>query len=433
MTMADTKKTAKLTFDGKEIELPILSPSAGPDVLDIRKLYAQGNVFTYDPGFTSTAACDSTITFIDGDLGELLHRGYPIDQLAEKSHFLEVSYLLLYGELPSAVQLEDFEARVTQHTMLHEQMVYFYRGFRRDAHPMAIMTGVVGAMSAFYHDSTDITDPWQREVATIRLIAKMPTIAAWAYKFSIGQPFVYPRNDLDYASNFLRMCFSVPAEEYDVNPILSRAMDRIFTLHADHEQNASTSTVRLASSSGANPFACIAAGIACLWGPAHGGANQACLEMLREIGTVDRIPEYIARAKDRDDPFRLMGFGHRVYKNFDPRAKVMKQSADEVLELLGIENNPTLQVAKELERIAVEDPYFKEKKLYPNVDFYSGIILDAMGFPTSMFTPIFALARTVGWISQWKEMIADPQMKIGRPRQLYVGATMRDYVDVENR
>lgn len=431
--MADTKKTAKLTFDGKEIELPILSPSAGPDVLDIRKLYAQGDVFTYDPGFTSTAACDSTITFIDGDLGELLHRGYPIDQLAEKSHFLEVSYLLLYGELPSAVQLEDFEARVTQHTMLHEQMVYFYRGFRRDAHPMAIMTGVVGAMSAFYHDSTDITDPWQREVATIRLIAKMPTIAAWAYKFSIGQPFVYPRNDLDYASNFLRMCFSVPAEEYDVNPILSRAMDRIFTLHADHEQNASTSTVRLASSSGANPFACIAAGIACLWGPAHGGANQACLEMLREIGTVDRIPEYIARAKDRDDPFRLMGFGHRVYKNFDPRAKVMKQSADEVLELLGIENNPTLQVAKELERIAVEDPYFKEKKLYPNVDFYSGIILDAMGFPTSMFTPIFALARTVGWISQWKEMIADPQMKIGRPRQLYVGATMRDYVDVENR
>ncbi|MBT8413136.1 MAG: citrate (Si)-synthase [Boseongicola sp.] len=431
--MADTNKTAKLSFDGKELELPILSPSAGPDVLDIRKLYAQGDVFTYDPGFTSTAACDSTITFIDGDLGELLHRGYPIDQLAEKSHFLEVCYLLLYGELPSAVQLEDFESRVTNHTMLHEQMVYFYRGFRRDAHPMAIMTGVVGAMSAFYHDSTDITDPWQREVATIRLIAKMPTIAAWAYKFSIGQPFVYPRNDLDYASNFLRMCFSVPAEEYEVNPILSRAMDRIFTLHADHEQNASTSTVRLASSSGANPFACIAAGIACLWGPAHGGANQACLEMLREIGTVDRIPEYIARAKDKEDPFRLMGFGHRVYKNFDPRAKVMKQSADEVLDLLGIENNPTLQVAKELERIAIEDPYFKEKKLYPNVDFYSGIILDAMGFPTSMFTPIFALARTVGWISQWKEMIADPQMKIGRPRQLYVGPTARDYVDVENR
>ena len=431
--MAETKKMAKLSFDGKEIDLPILSPSVGPDVLDIRKLYAKADVFTYDPGFTSTAACDSTITFIDGNKGELLHRGYPIDQLAEKSHFLEVCYLLLYGDLPSADRLEDFESLVTNHTMLHEQMVYFYRGFRRDAHPMAVMTGVVGAMSAFYHDSTDITDPWQREVASIRLIAKMPTIAAWAYKFSIGQPFVYPRNDLDYASNFLRMCFSVPAEDYEVNPILSRAMDRIFTLHADHEQNASTSTVRLASSSGANPFACIAAGIACLWGPAHGGANQACLEMLREIGSVDRIPEYIARAKDKDDPFRLMGFGHRVYKNFDPRAKVMKQSADEVLGLLGIDNNPTLQVAKELERIAVEDPYFKEKKLYPNVDFYSGIILDAMGFPTSMFTPIFAVARTVGWISQWKEMIADPQMKIGRPRQLYVGETFRDYVDVEDR
>jgi citrate synthase len=433
MTMSDTKTTATLTIEGKTIELPILRPSAGPDVIDIRKLYAEADVFTYDPGFTSTASCDSSITFIDGDKGELLHRGYPIDQLAEKSHFLEVCYLLLYGELPTALQLEDFEKRVTMHTMLHEQMQYFFRGFRRDAHPMATMVGVVGAMSAFYHDSTDINDPWQREVASIRLIAKMPTIAAWAYKYSIGQPFVYPRNDLDYASNFLRMCFAVPAEEYVVNPILARAMDRIFTLHADHEQNASTSTVRLASSSGANPFACIAAGIACLWGPAHGGANQACLEMLREIGTVDRIPEFIARAKDKNDPFRLMGFGHRVYKNFDPRAKVMKQSADEVLDLLGIENNPTLQVAKELERIALQDPYFIDKKLYPNVDFYSGIILDAMGFPTSMFTPIFALARTVGWISQWKEMIADPQLKIGRPRQLYVGETYRDYVDVENR
>ena len=431
--MTDDKKTAKLSFGGKELELPMLSPTAGPDVIDIRKLYAEGDVFTYDPGFTSTAACDSTITFIDGDKGELLHRGYPIDQLAEKSHFLEVCYLLLYGELPKAAELEDFESRVTNHTMLHEQMVYFFRGFRRDAHPMAVMVGVVGAMSAFYHDSTDISDPWQREVASIRLIAKMPTIAAWAYKFSIGQPFIYPRNDLDYASNFLRMCFAVPAEDYQVNPILSRAMDRIFTLHADHEQNASTSTVRLASSSGANPFACIAAGIACLWGPAHGGANQACLEMLREIGTPDRIPEFVARAKDKNDPFRLMGFGHRVYKNFDPRAKVMKQSADEVLDLLGIENNPTLQVAKELEQIAIDDPYFAERKLYPNVDFYSGIILDAMGFPTSMFTPIFALARTVGWISQWKEMIADPAMKIGRPRQLYVGAPKRDYVDVENR
>jgi citrate synthase len=426
-------KTATLSFEGKSIELPILTPTAGPDVIDIRKLYAQADVFTYDPGFTSTASCDSTITFIDGDKGELLHRGYPIDQLAEKSHFLEVCYLLLYGDLPSAEQLEDFESRVTKHTMLHEQMQYFFRGFRRDAHPMATMVGVVGAMSAFYHDSTDVHDPWQREVASIRLIAKMPTIAAWAYKYSIGQPFVYPRNDLDYASNFLNMCFAVPAEPYVVNPIISRAMDRILTLHADHEQNASTSTVRLASSSGANPFACIAAGIACLWGPAHGGANQACLEMLREIGTVDRIPEFIARAKDKNDPFRLMGFGHRVYKNFDPRAKVMKQSADEVLDLLGIENNPTLQVAKELEKIALSDPYFQDKKLYPNVDFYSGIILDAIGFPTSMFTPVFAVARTVGWISQWKEMIADPQMKIGRPRQLYVGATRRDYVDVENR
>jgi len=431
--MSQANKTATLSFNGKELELPILSPTAGPDVIDIRKLYALGDVFTYDPGFTSTASCDSTITFIDGDKGELLHRGYPIDQLAEKSHFLEVCYLLLYGELPSAEQLEDFEARVTSHTMLHEQMQYFYRGFRRDAHPMATMVGVVGAMSAFYHDSTDISDPWQREVASIRLVAKMPTIAAWAYKYHIGQPFIYPRNDLDYAANFLHMCFAVPAENYQVNPIVSRAMDRIFTLHADHEQNASTSTVRLASSSGANPFACIAAGIACLWGPAHGGANQACLEMLREIGTPDRIPEFIDRAKDKNDPFRLMGFGHRVYKNFDPRAKVMKQSADEVLDLLGIENNPTLQVAKELEKLALEDAYFAEKKLYPNVDFYSGIILDAIGFPTSMFTPIFALARTVGWISQWKEMISDPQMKIGRPRQLYVGATRRDYVDVENR
>ncbi|MXY34832.1 MAG: citrate (Si)-synthase [Boseongicola sp. SB0664_bin_43] len=431
--MRESSKSAKLDIDGKEFELPMFSPTCGPDVIDIRRLYGDADVFTYDPGFTSTASCNSTITFIDGEEGVLLHRGYPIDQLAEKSHFLEVGYLLLYGELPSADQLEDFEGRVTAHTMLHEQMVNFFRGFRRDAHPMAIMVGVVGAMSAFYHDSTDVSDPWQREVASIRLVAKMPTIAAWAFKYHIGQPFIYPRNDLDYASNFLRMCFSVPAEDYEVNPIFSRAMDRILTLHADHEQNASTSTVRLASSSGANPFACIAAGIACLWGPAHGGANQACLEMLREIGSVDRIPEFIDRAKDRDDPFRLMGFGHRVYKNFDPRARVMKQSADEVLGLLGIENNPTLQVAMELERLALEDPYFKEKKLYPNVDFYSGIILDALGFPTSMFTPIFALARTVGWISQWKEMIADPQMKIGRPRQLYVGAEMRDYVDVENR
>ncbi|MCO8144334.1 citrate synthase [Rhodovulum tesquicola] len=431
--MAESTRTATLTLGDKSIDLPVLHPTAGPDVVDIGKLYGKMGVFTHDPSFTSTSSCESSITFIDGDLGELLHRGYPIDQLAEKSHYLEVCYLLLYGELPTAAQLEDFESRVTRHTMVHEQMHRFFTGFRRDAHPMAVMVGVVGAMSAFYHDSTDVNDPWQREVASIRLIAKLPTIAAMAYKYSVGQPFVYPRNDLDYASNFLRMCFAVPCEEYEVDPILTRAMDRILTLHADHEQNASTSTVRLASSSGANPFACIAAGIACLWGPAHGGANQACLEMLREIGTVERIPEYVARAKDKDDPFRLMGFGHRVYKNFDPRAKVMKQSAHEVLELLGIENNETLKVAMELEKIALEDEYFVSKKLYPNVDFYSGIILDAMGFPTSMFTPIFAVSRTVGWISQWKEMIADPNMRIGRPRQLYTGPTRRDYVDVEDR
>ena len=428
-----TEKTAKLTIGDESWEFPILDGSIGPSVVDIRTLYAKTGMFTYDPGFTSTAACDSDITYIDGDEGELLYRGYPIDQLAEKSHFLEVCYLLLYGELPTAAQMEDFETRVTNHTMLHEQLAYFFRGFRRDAHPMAVVCGAMGAMSAFYHDSTDINDPWQREVATIRMIAKMPTLVSWAYKYSIGQPFVYPNNSLDYASNFLNMCFSVPAAEYHVDPILSRAMDRIFTLHADHEQNASTSTVRLASSSGANPFACVAAGVACLWGPAHGGANEACLRMLREIGSVDRIPEYIKKAKDKDDPFRLMGFGHRVYKNFDPRATVMKQSADEVLDLLGIEDNPVLQVAKELEKQALEDPYFKDKKLFPNVDFYSGIILEAMGFPTSMFTPIFAVSRTVGWVSQWREMIADPQNKIGRPRQLYLGETQRDYVDIENR
>lgn len=429
--MAD--KTAKLLLNDTEYDLPILTPTKGPDVLDIRKVYAQADVFTYDPGFTSTASCDSTITFIDGDKGELWYRGYPIEQLAAKSNYLEVCYLLLYGDLPSPDEMADFERRVTRHTMVHEQMHNFFRGFRRDAHPMATMVGVVGAMSAFYHDSTDVNDPWQREVAAIRLIAKMPTIAAMAYKYSIGQPFVYPQNDLDYASNFLNMCFSVPAEKYNVDPALSKAMDRIFTLHADHEQNASTSTVRLAGSSGANPFACIAAGIACLWGPAHGGANQACLEMLREIGTVDRIPEFIARAKDKSDPFKLMGFGHRVYKNFDPRATVMKESADEVLDLLGVGDNPVLQVAKELEKIALEDEYFIEKKLYPNVDFYSGIILEAMGFPTSMFTPIFALSRTVGWIAQWKEMISDPQNKIGRPRQLYVGSDKRDYLDIAKR
>lgn len=426
-------KTAKLVIGSKEVELPIHSPTAGPDVIDISQLYAKGDVFTYDPGYTSTASCDSTITFIDGEEGILLHRGYPIEQLSSKSHFLEVCYLLLYGGLPNVAELNDFETRVTRHTMLHEQMMNFFRGFRRDAHPMAVMTGVVGAMSAFYHDSIDVNDPWQREVASIRLIAKMPTIAAMAFKYNTGQPFVYPRNDLDYASNFLRMCFAVPAEDYEVNPILSRAMDRILTLHADHEQNASTSTVRLASSSGANPFACIAAGIACLWGPAHGGANQACLEMLEEIGTVDKIPEFIERAKDKNDPFRLMGFGHRVYKNRDPRATVLKESADEVLELLGVENNSILQVAKKLEETALADEYFIEKKLFPNVDFYSGIILEAMGFPTSMFTPIFAVSRTIGWVSQWKEMVTDPKMKIGRPRQLYIGETKRDYMDIGDR
>ena len=431
--MAEQTKTATLSLAGKSYDLPVYSPTLGPDVVDIRKLYDQADVFTFDPGFTSTAACESAITFIDGDKGELLHRGYPIEQLAKQSTYLEVCYLLLYGELPNAAQLADFEGRVTRHTMVHEQMHNFFRGFRRDSHPMATMVGVVGAMSAFYHDSLDINDPWQREVAAIRMVAKLPTIAAMAYKYSVGQPFVYPKNSESYAGNFLRMCFSVPAEDYHVNPILAKAMDRIMMLHADHEQNASTSTVRLAGSSGANPFACIAAGIACLWGPAHGGANQACLEMLREIGTVDRIPEYIAKAKDKNSGFRLMGFGHRVYKNFDPRATVMKESADEVLELLGIHNNPTLQVAKELERIALSDEYFISKKLYPNVDFYSGIILDAMGFPTSMFTPIFAISRTVGWISQWKEMIAEKNQKIGRPRQLYIGEKRRDYVDVKHR
>ena len=428
-----TDQVAKLVIGDQTYEFPVLSGSVGPDVIDIRSLYAKTGMFTYDPGFTSTAACDSAITYIDGDKGELLYRGYPIDQLSQKSTYIEVCYLLLYGELPNKTQLAEFNELVTRHTMVHEQMHYFYRGFRRDAHPMAIMTGVVGAMAAFYHDSTDITDPQQREIASIRMIAKMPTIAAMAYKYSVGQPFVYPRNDLDYASNFLHMCFSVPAENYKVNPTIAKAMDLIFTLHADHEQNASTSTVRLAGSSDANPFACIAAGVACLWGPAHGGANEAALNMLKQIGTVDRIPEYIARAKDKSDSFKLMGFGHRVYKNFDPRATVMQQTAKEVLDLLGVHNNPTLQVAQELEKIALEDPYFIDRKLYPNVDFYSGIILEAIGFPTSMFTVLFSVARTVGWISQWKEMIADPQKKIGRPRQLYNGSPARDYEDLGSR
>lgn len=418
---------------GKKLDLPILKGSTGPDVIDIRKLYGATGCFTYDPGFTSTASCDSAITYIDGDEGVLLHRGYPIEQLAEQSDFLETCYLLLHGELPNAEQKKTFEATITRHTMVHEQLTQFFRGFRRDAHPMAIMCGVVGALSAFYHDSTDINDPKQRLIASHRLIAKMPTIAAMAYKYSVGQPFMYPRNDLGYAENFLYMTFGVPCEPYKVNPIIAKAMDKIFILHADHEQNASTSTVRLAGSSGANPFACIAAGIASLWGPAHGGANEAVLKMLEEIKSVDRIPEFIARAKDKNDNFRLMGFGHRVYKNYDPRAKVMKQTCDAVLAELGIKDDPLLDIAVELEKIALSDPYFVEKKLYPNVDFYSGIILKAIGFPTSMFTVLFALARTVGWISQWKEMIEDPSQKIGRPRQLYMGSTSRDFIPVEKR
>lgn len=428
-----TDKTAKLTLEGQSWELPVRSGSLGPDVIDISTLYKNSDRFTFDPGFTSTASCESDITFIDGDNGILLHRGYPIEQLAEHGDFLETCYLLLYGELPNKEQNEDFHQRVTYHTMVHEQMNRFFTGFRRDAHPMAIMCGVVGALSAFYHDSTDISDPHQRMVASLRMIAKMPTIAAMAYKYHIGQPFVYPKNDLDYASNFLRMCFSVPCEEYKVNPVMARAMDRIFILHADHEQNASTSTVRLAGSSGANPFACIAAGIACLWGPAHGGANEAALNMLREIGSADRIPEYIERAKDKNDPFRLMGFGHRVYKNYDPRAKIMQKTTHEVLGELGVNDDPLLEVAMELEKIALTDEYFVEKKLYPNIDFYSGITLNALGFPTNMFTVLFALARTVGWIAQWKEMIEDPKQKIGRPRQLYTGYAKRDYVSIEDR
>jgi len=423
---------ASLTIGSDSYDYAMMSGTVGPDVIDIRRLYGEADVFTYDPGFTSTASCQSQITYIDGDKGVLLHRGYPIDQLAEHSTFMEVAYLLLRGELPDRRELDDFTYTIMRHTMLHEQLIQFYRGFRRDAHPMAIMCGVVGALSAFYHDSTDITDPKQRMIASHRLIAKMPTIAAMAYKYSIGQPLMYPKNDLSYTGNFLRMTFGVPAEDYEVNPVIENAMRRIFILHADHEQNASTSTVRLAGSSGANPFACIAAGIACLWGPAHGGANEAALNMLREIGRPERIPEYVARAKDKDDPFRLMGFGHRVYKNYDPRAKVMQKTAEEVLSELGI-SDPVLDTARELEQVALKDDYFVEKKLYPNVDFYSGVILSAIGFPTSMFTALFALARTVGWVAQWNEMIADPDQKIGRPRQLYTGPAQRDYVPVDRR
>ncbi len=435
---ADKAPASKATLtlidneNGQRWELPKLHGTIGPQALDVRKLYAETGLFTYDPGFGSTASCTSKITYIDGDEGILLHRGYKIEDLAEHSDFMEVCYLLLEGELPDAKEKAEFERAITYHTMLHEQIAYFYRGFRRDAHPMAVMVGVVGALSAFYHDSTDIRDPQQRMIASHRLIAKMPTIAAWAYKYSVGQPFMYPKNDLTYAENFLNMTFAVPAEDYRVNPVLARAMDRIFILHADHEQNASTSTVRNAGSSGANPFACIAAGIASLWGPAHGGANEAVLKMLGEIGHKDRIPEFIKRAKDKDDPFRLMGFGHRVYKNYDPRAKVMKKSCDEVLGELGV-NDPLLELAMELEKIALEDEYFVERKLYPNVDFYSGIILRAMGFPTSMFTSLFALARTVGWIAQWKEMIEDPDQRISRPRQIYDGETAREFVPMSIR
>ena len=430
-----SQKTVTLTDNstGKTYTLPVLPGTTGPEVIDIRKLYADSGYFTYDPGFTSTGSCESKITYIDGDEGILLHRGYAIEDLAKNCNFLEVCYLLLHGELPSPEQLVTFDKTITYHTMVHEQINYFLRGFRRDAHPMAILCGVTGALSSFYHDSTDIEDPKQRMIASHRLIAKLPTIAAMAYKYSVGQPFMYPRNDLSYAENFLYMTFGVPCEPYVVNPVLSRAMDRIFILHADHEQNASTSTVRLAGSSGANPFACIAAGIASLWGPAHGGANEAVLKMLQEIGDKDRIPEFIKRAKDKNDSFRLMGFGHRVYKNFDPRAQVMRETCHEVLGDLGIKNDPLLDIAMELERIALEDEYFIEKKLYPNVDFYSGIILKAMGFPTSMFTVLFAVVRTVGWIAQWKEMIEDPGQKIGRPRQLYTGATHREFVPQNER
>jgi citrate synthase len=426
-------KTAKFTDpSGKVYEFPVLTGTMGPDVIDIRKLYDSTDHFTFDPGYTSTGSCESKITFIDGDKGVLLHRGYPIEELAEKSDFMEVCYLLLYGELPNAGEKESFVSAITYHTMVHEQLTTFYRGFRRDAHPMAVLCGVVGALSAFYHDSTDITDARLRMIASHRLIAKMPTIAAMAYKYSVGQPFVFPQNELKYADNFLHMMFAVPCEKYKVNPVLAKAMDKIFILHADHEQNASTSTVRLAGSSGANPFACIAAGIASLWGPAHGGANEAVLKMLMEIGSKDKIGETIRKAKDKTSGFRLMGFGHRVYKNFDPRAQVMRKTCHEVLGELGI-NDPLLELAMELERIALEDDYFVEKKLYPNVDFYSGIILKAMGFPTSMFTVLFAIARTVGWVAQWKEMIEDPSHKIGRPRQLYTGSTERHYTAIEER
>ncbi len=427
--------TATLTFEksGKTIKLPVFEGSTGPNVIDIRKLYAETGCFTYDPGFTSTAACDSAITYIDGDAGVLTHRGYPIDQLADNSDFMEVCYLLMHGELPNKAEKEKFTYDITHHTMVHEQLIAFLRGYRRDAHPMAVMVGTVGALSAFYHDSLDIHDARQREISAHRLIAKMPTLAAMAYKYSIGQPFVYPRNDLSFSENFLNMMFSVPTEPYEINPVLARAMDKIMILHADHEQNASTSTVRTSGSSGANPFACIASGIASLWGPAHGGANEAVLKMLGEIKTKDRIPEFIEAVKNPESQSRLMGFGHRVYKNYDPRAKVMKKTCDEVLAELGIKDDPLLDIALELEKIALNDEYFVKRKLYPNVDFYSGIILKAMGIPVNMFTVLFAVARTVGWVAQWTEMIGDPTQKISRPRQLYRGAVTRDFIPLDKR
>ncbi|MFA7428624.1 MAG: citrate synthase [Rhodospirillaceae bacterium] len=433
--MSNEQKTVTLVDNrtGKSYEFPVMDGTTGPSVVDIRKFYADTDMFTYDPGFTSTGSCESKITYIDGDAGILRHRGYAIEDLAENCSFLEVAYLLLRGELPNQQEFKDFDHTITHHTMVHEQLHKFYGAFRRDAHPMAVMCGIVGALSAFYHDSLDINDPHHRMVSAHRLIAKMPTIAAWAYKYSLGQPFMYPKNSQSYAENFLHMMFATPCDEYKVDPVLARAMDRILILHADHEQNASTSTVRLAGSSGANPFACIAAGIASLWGPAHGGANEAVLKMLTEIGTKDRIPEFVKKAKDKNDPFRLMGFGHRVYKNYDPRAKIMSKTCHEVLATMGMENEPLLQVAMELERIALEDEYFVEKKLYPNVDFYSGIIFRAMGIPTSMFTCLFALARTTGWIAQWGEMIEDPQQKIGRPRQLYTGHVERKFVPINAR
>ncbi|HTN66015.1 MAG TPA: citrate synthase [Burkholderiaceae bacterium] len=433
MTQSDTKATLSFSDGTPALDLPIYKGSIGPDVIDIRKLYGSTGKFTYDPGFMSTASCNSSITYIDGDKGQLLYRGYPIEQLATNCDFLETCYLLLNGELPNLEQKNKFVSTVTQHTMVHEQMQFFFRGFRRDAHPMSVLVGTVGALASFYHDSLDINDPHHREVSAIRLIAKMPTLVAMAYKYSLGQPFVYPRNDLSYSANFMRMMFSTPCEEYKINDVLVRALDRILILHADHEQNASTSTVRLAGSSGANPFACIAAGIACLWGPAHGGANEAALNMLKEIGSADKIGEFVKQVKDKSSGVKLMGFGHRVYKNYDPRAKLMRETCYEVLNELGLENDPLFKLAMALEKVALEDEYFVSRKLYPNVDFYSGIVQSALGIPVSLFTGIFAMARTVGWIAQWNEMISDPEQKIGRPRQLFIGSPKRDVTPIGKR